>query len=93
MSPQTPSEITRATQAFMDTLVDAQALAASGEFGPQLALLLRRARELLDLVDEQMLRLDREQYADAFGVAAKMRHGLTRLSEAAATDSGGTATL
>lgn len=88
MSPQTHAEITRATQAFMDTLVDAQALAAAGEFGPRLAELLARARRLLDIVDERMLGLDRDKYADAFVVAQTMRTGLDRLSEAATTDAG-----
>jgi hypothetical protein len=76
----TNEDIARTSAAFMAAMREARDLTAAGAFGPELNEILIHARELLDIIDEHMLELDKAQYADAFALVGKMRSSLDALT-------------
>ena len=56
------TDTTRAIAAFMRAVEEAQAMVKVRNVGAELDDILRHAKELLDIVDEDLLRLDREKH-------------------------------
>ena len=71
----------RATEAFLDALQEAQDMASSGRVGADFDYLLRHAKELLDVLDEELAELDPQKHADLLAAAPLLRHKLERLRD------------
>ena len=67
--------------AFLDAMREAQALASSGQVGDDLDDLLRHAKELLDVMDEELREVDTAGQRDLFTSAAMLRENLDRLCD------------
>lgn len=75
-----------AIEAFVAAIHLAQGKAAHGAFGEEFDELLRHAGELLDLVDEALLRLDHKAHRDVFAAAPVLRAKLEALRERVRAD-------
>ena len=75
------TDATRAIAAFMRAMEDAQAMAKVGNVGAELDDILRHAKELLDIVDEELLPLDRRKHRHVFEAASTLRGKLERLRD------------
>lgn len=71
--------ITTAIEAFMQAIEKARDLAERGDPGAELDELLRHARELLDVVDEELLQLDHKERRSVFRVTPTLRAKLEAL--------------
>ena len=67
------TDATRAIAAFMRAMEEAQAMAKAGNVGAELDDVLRHAKELLDIVDDELLRLDRKKHRHVFEAASTLR--------------------
>ena len=68
-----------ATEAFLDALREAQDMASSGQAGADFDDLLRHAKELLDILDEELAGLDEHKHGDLLAALPLLRHKLERL--------------
>jgi hypothetical protein len=75
------ARIEPAISAFMQAIESARELAANGALGEKLDAILRQADELLDVVDEELLQLDRERHRHVFLAAPLLRMRLEVLQE------------
>lgn len=66
----------RAVEAFLAVIAEGQGIAKAGKVGAEFDELLRHAKELLDLVDEELLELDRDEHAELFAAAPVLRQEL-----------------
>ena len=71
----------RTTEAFLDAREEAQAMAGSGRVGADFDDLLRHAKELLEVLDEELAPLDPHKHADLLAAAPLLRHKLERLRD------------
>ena len=70
-----------AIEAFLDAIGEAQAMADRGKVGVDFDYLLRHAKELLDLVDEEISKVDTVGNRDLIVSAAMLREKLERLRD------------
>ena len=70
-----------AIEGFLDAIGEAQAMADRGEVGVDFDYLLRHAKELLDLVDEEISKVDTVGNRDLIVSAAMLREKLERLRD------------
>ena len=73
------TDTTRAIAAFMRAVEEAQAMVKVGNVGAELDDILRHAKELLDIVDEELPRLERKKHCPVFEAASTLRGKLERL--------------
>jgi hypothetical protein len=71
----------RAVEAFLEAIEEAQHLARTGKIGGELDDVLRYDKELLDVMDEELLAVDRSEHADLFAAAPLLRQKLERLRD------------
>src|SRR4030095_461109 len=64
------TDATRAIAAFIQAMEEAQTMGKAGNVGHALDDVLVHARELLDIVDEELLRLDRKKHRHVFEAAS-----------------------
>ena len=64
---------------FLRCVEEAKAMVVAGEIGSRLDSLLIDAQRLLDIVDEKLLELDRQQHREVFEIAATLHDKLHRL--------------
>jgi hypothetical protein len=69
----------RTIEAFLDAMREAQAMANCGQVGDDLDYLLRHAKELLDVMDEELLEVDSAGQRDLFTSAAILHEKFERL--------------
>ncbi len=69
----------RTIAAFLHALKEAQAMANASNVGAELDELLRHAKELLDILDEELLQVDRSTHAELLAEAATLRGKLEHL--------------
>ena len=77
--PTSTARIEPAISAFMQAIENARELAANGAVGDKLDTILRQANELLDVVDEELLQLDRQRHRHVFLAAPLLRMRLEAL--------------
>ena len=70
-----------AIEAFLDAIGAAQAMADRGNVGVEFEYLLRHAKELLDLVDEEASKVDTMGNRDLMVSAAMLHEKLERLGD------------
>jgi hypothetical protein len=75
------TDATRAIAAFMRAMEEAQAMGQAGNAGTEFDDVLLHARELLNIVDDELLSLDRSKYADVFEATSTLRGKLERLRD------------
>jgi hypothetical protein len=75
------SETTRAIGAFMRSMEEARAMASAGNVGDEIDDVLRHAKDLLDIVDEELLRLDRRKHRRVFETSLTLRRKFERLRD------------
>ncbi len=71
----------RAIEAFVDAMREARNKAESGQVGTDFDDLLRHAKELLDIMDDELSELDRCQHVELFAAAPILRRKLERLRD------------
>jgi hypothetical protein len=74
-------DATHAVEAFLDAIREAQAMADRGNVGIEFDYLLRHAKELLDVVDEEISKADAEGERDLIVPAEMLREKLERLRD------------
>lgn len=67
--------------AFLHALEEAQAMAKAGNVGAELDDLLLHANELLDIIDDELLQLDRRENTQLFEAASTLRDTLEQLRD------------
>jgi hypothetical protein len=77
----------RAVEAFLGAVREAQAVSSSGEVGRDLDDLLRHAKTLLDVMDEELLVFNRAETPELFAAALALRQKLKRLRDELRGDS------
>jgi hypothetical protein len=75
------TDATRAIAAFIHAMEEAQNMGKAGNVGADLDDVLVHAEELLDIVDEELLRLDRKKHRHVFDAASALRGKLERLRD------------
>jgi hypothetical protein len=75
------TDSTRAIAAFMRAMEEAQTMGKAGSVGAEIDDILRHGKELLDIVDEELLRLDRKKHGRVFEAAPTLRGKLERLRD------------
>ena len=76
-----PLDATHAVEAFLDAIREAQAMVDRGKVGVDFDYLLRHAKELLDVVDEEISKADSAGNRDLIVQAAMLREKLERLRD------------
>jgi len=71
----------RAIEAFMAAMVEARSMAAAGNVGADLDDVLRHASDLLDVLDDVLLRLDAKEHDAVFQARWVLRVRLERLRD------------
>ena len=75
------SDAPRAIAAFMRAMKEAQTMAKAGNVSAELDDILLHAKELLDIVDEELLRLDRKKHCHVFEATSTLRAKLEHLRD------------
>lgn len=75
------TEATRAIAAFIHAMEEAQTMGRAGNAGTELDEVLVHAKDLLDIVDEELLRLDRKKHGHVFEGAFMLRGKLEHLRD------------
>jgi hypothetical protein len=73
------TEVARKAGICDSVLAEARRLAERGDFGALLNQLVVRACELLDDVDETLVRLDPKRHSQDFAIAARLHRELERI--------------
>ena len=71
----------RAVEAFLVAIGEVQRMADTGQLGAELDDVLRHAKELLDIMDEELLAVDRREHPDLLAAAPILRQKLERLRD------------
>ena len=71
----------RAAREFVKVMDEARDMATAGATGGVFDELLRHASEVLDMVDEELVDVDRDEHADLFAAAPILRQKLERLRD------------
>jgi hypothetical protein len=69
----------RAAEEFVKIIDEAQDMVTAGAIGDVLDELLRHAKELLDVMDEELRDVDHDEHAELFAAAPLLRQKLERL--------------
>ena len=75
------TDAAHAIAAFILAMEEAQTIGKAGNVGAELDDVLVHAKELLDIVDEELLRLDRKNHRHVFEAASTLRGRLERLRD------------
>ena len=75
------TDAARTVEAFLEAIEEAQDLARTGKIGAELDDVLHHAKDLLDIMDEELLAVDRSEHGDLFTAAPILRQKLERLRD------------
>jgi hypothetical protein len=80
-APVSLADAGRAVEAFLEAIEEAQHMGRAGQVGSELDDVLRHAKEHLDVMDEELLDVDRQEQGDLFAAAPILRQKLERLRD------------